>query len=50
MLMDSIEINVKNATIFSGIKILNKKYVVIVTVLDLMDLLEERIKIIKDIH
>ena len=49
-LMDSIEINVLSATISFGIRILNKKSVEIVTVLVLMDLLEERIKIIKDIH
>jgi len=47
--MDSIEINVLSATISFGIKILNKKFVEIVTVLDLMDLLVEKIRIIKDI-
>ena len=48
--MDSLEINVKSATIFSGIKIQTRKSVEIVTVLVHMDLLEERIRRIKDIH
>jgi hypothetical protein len=48
--MDSLEINVKNVTISSGIKIQIRKSVETVIVLAHMDLLEERIKRIKDIH
>jgi hypothetical protein len=47
--MDSIEINVKNVITFSGIKIKTRKSVEIVIVLGLMDLLEERIRTIRDI-